>query len=315
MMLLSYTLTALAVAAIGYLLLSLLILRLYRAPRRVETGTPADFALSYHTVAIKTENGRRLHAWYVPSPETVEKAPAVVVMHGWGGNAEVMLPFAVLLYRAGYAILLLDARNHGRSDADTFSSMPRFAEDLEHGFDWLAARTEVDPQRIALLGHSVGAGAALLVASRREDVAAVVSIAAFAHPQQLMRRQMESHRIPYRPVGWLVLHYIERTIGHRFDAIAPLNTIRNIQCPVLLVHGNEDRCVPVSDAEAIHAQRAHRQVELLTLPGAEHDSVEHIERHGAEIITFLQGVFSPPGHEEQCVHHGGTENTEKNRYE
>jgi dipeptidyl aminopeptidase/acylaminoacyl peptidase len=104
---------------------------------------------------------------------------------------------------------------------------------------------------------------------------------------------MESHHIPYRPVGWLVLHYIERTIGHRFDAIAPLNTIRNVRCPVLLVHGSEDRSVPVSDAEAIHAQRAHRRVELLTLPGAEHDSVEHIERHGAELVTFLQGIFSP----------------------
>jgi dipeptidyl aminopeptidase/acylaminoacyl peptidase len=297
MMLLSYILTALVVVAIGYLLLSLLIQRLYRAPRRVETGTPADFGLPFHTVAIPTENGRRLHAWYVPSPAASENAPAVVAIHGWGGNAEVMLPFAVLLHRAGYATLLLDARNHGRSDADTFSSMPRFAEDLEHGFDWLAARTEIDPQRIALLGHSVGAGAALLVASRREDVAAVVSIAAFAHPQQLMRRQMESHRIPYRPVGWLVLHYIERTIGHRFDAIAPINTIRNIRCPVLLVHGCEDRSVPVSDAEAIHAQRAHRRVDLLTLPGAEHDSVEHIERHGSEIVTFLQGSFDHEAHE------------------
>jgi dipeptidyl aminopeptidase/acylaminoacyl peptidase len=290
MMLLSYTLTALAVAAIGYLLLSLLIRRLYRAPRRVESGSPADFDLPFHTVAIPTENGRRLHAWYVPSPGAAEKVPAVAVMHGWGGNAEVMLPFAALLYRAGYATLLLDARNHGRSDADTFSSMPRFAEDLEHGFDWLAARAEVDPRRIALLGHSVGAGAALLVASRRDEVAAVVSIAAFAHPHELMRRQMAAHRIPYRPVGWLVLQYIERTIGHRFDAIAPRNTIRNVRCPVLLVHGSEDRSVPLSDAEAIHAHRAHRRVELLTLPGAEHDSVEQIERHGAEIVAFLQGI-------------------------
>jgi hypothetical protein len=56
-------------------------------------------------------------------------------------------------------------------------------------------------------------------------------------------------------------------------------------------------------------------VELLTLPGAEHDSVEQIERHGAEIVAFLQGIFLPPGHEEHWVHHGGTEHTEKNRYE
>jgi pimeloyl-ACP methyl ester carboxylesterase len=52
----------------------------------------------------------------------------VAIMHGWGGNADHMLPFAALLHAAGHATLLLDARNHGSSDSDDFSSMPRFAE-------------------------------------------------------------------------------------------------------------------------------------------------------------------------------------------
>lgn len=275
-----------AIPAAGYLLLTLAVRRGYRAPRIAETGSPADLGLPYRAVAIPTGNDRRLFAWYIPPPGQ-GAAPAVAVLHGWGGNAEQMLPFAQHLHRAGYATLLLDARNHGRSDGDSFSSMPRFAEDLEHGFDWLAARPEIAPQRIALLGHSVGAGAALLLASRRSEVAAVVSIAAFAHPEALMRRQMEAHHIPYVPVGWAVLRYIERTIGVRYEAIAPVNTIRRVRCPVLLVHGRADRSVPVADAEAIHAQRSHRRVELLTVPGAEHDSVEQLETHSGELLAFL----------------------------
>jgi pimeloyl-ACP methyl ester carboxylesterase len=215
----------------------------------------------------------------------------VVAIHGWGGNAELMLPFALHLHRAGYAVLLIDARNHGRSDADTFSSMPRFAEDLEQGFEWLLGQPGVDPQRCALLGHSVGAAAALLVASRRRDVAAVVSIAAFAHPEQLMRRQMQAHGIPYIPLGWAVLRYIERLIGIRYEAIAPVHTIRHVQCPVLLVHGSEDSSVPISDAEAIYAHRKDQRVELLTLSGASHDSVEHIDRHREALLGFLQSAM------------------------
>lgn len=66
--------------------------------------------------------------------------------------------------------------------------MPRFAEDLEHGLDWLLQQPDVDPRRLFLSGHSVGAAAALLVASRREGLAGVVSIAAFANPAEMMRR-------------------------------------------------------------------------------------------------------------------------------
>ncbi|MDZ7752981.1 MAG: alpha/beta fold hydrolase [Gammaproteobacteria bacterium] len=278
----------------GYGLLSLFIRRGYRAPRIVESGTPADFGLPFHEESIPTANGRRLFAWYIPPPGESRPAPAVVVMHGWGSNAELMLPFAGLLHRSGYATLLVDARNHGRSDGDAFSSMPRFAEDLEHGFDWLTGVPEVDSGRIALLGHSVGAAAVLLVASRRPQVAAVVSIAAFAHPEELMRRQMRFHRIP-RPIAWLVLRYVERTIGARYEAIAPINTIGHIRCPVLLAHGAADRSVPVQDATAIYGARAHAGVELMLVPEADHDSVDRIEGHGDEIADFLQRSFRDAG--------------------
>ncbi len=270
-----------------YLLLAIGIRLAYRAPRRPEQGNPADAGLPYHAASITTANSRQLFAWYIPQPEVAGEAPAVVIMHGWGGNAEMMLPFARPLHRAGYAVLLLDARNHGSSDADSFSSMPRFAEDLEAGFDWLAGRPGVDAQRIALLGHSVGAAASLLLASRRQEVAAVISVSAFSHPEQIMRRQMRANHIPYALIGWLVLHYIEWTIGHRFDEIAPVNTIKQIRCPVLVVHGDEDRSVPVDDARAIYANAVSGLVEQLTLEGADHDSVEHIDTHAGALLDFL----------------------------
>jgi len=146
-----------------------LVRRLFEAPRRVETLTPADLGLPYRTERIGTENGKRLFAWYIPV-QNADPAPAVALLHGWGGNAQYLLPFARLLHAAGFAVLLLDARNHGRSDADDFSSMVKFAEDLEHGLDWLEAQPKVDAGRIGVLGHSVGAAAALLVASRRPRV-------------------------------------------------------------------------------------------------------------------------------------------------
>ncbi|RCX31794.1 alpha/beta hydrolase [Thioalbus denitrificans] len=265
----------------------------YRVPRHGHPATPESHGLSAEAVALATAGGKWLHAWFVPAG-TGRPGPAVAILHGWGGNAGLMLPFADLLHRAGYGVLLLDARNHGRSDSDDFSSLPRFAEDLEQGFDWLRARPEVDPAQVALLGHSVGAAAALLVAARRPEVAAVVSLAAFAHPVTLMRRQMRAHHIPYIPLGWWVLRVIQRTIGARYGDIAPVNTIRRVRCPVLLVHGEDDLAVPVADAERIHANRPGEHVRLRRLSATGHDSVERVREHGGELVGFLDGALRRP---------------------
>lgn len=289
----SLTLIVLTLLA-GGVLAPFLIRRAYRAPRIPEHRTPADLDLPYQTTHIPTANGKRLFAWFIPLPEGLDNSPAVAVIHGWGGNAGHMLPFASLLHREGYAVLLLDARNHGNSDADNFSSMPRFAEDLEHGLDWLGRQPHIDPQQLFLLGHSVGAAASLLVASRRPDLAGVASLSTFAHPETLMRRQMRSHHIPYLPIGWLLLRYIERTIKARFDDIAPCNTIQRATCPILLVHGEEDRSVPLADAQQIYANSPDDRVELLILPETGHDSRQAISTHGGSLVAFFRRCLDSP---------------------
>ncbi|WP_407278427.1 alpha/beta fold hydrolase [Aromatoleum evansii] len=255
------------------------------APRLRETETPAARGLAFETVRIPTTNGRLLHAWLIPA-EAAGRAPAVVIVHGWGGNAQMMLPLAGPLHRAGFATLLIDARCHGLSDADSFASLPRFAEDASHACDWLAGRAEIDPQRIALLGHSVGAGAVLLAASRRDDVAAVVSVAAFAHPQEMMNRWLAGRHVP-GIVARYILGHVERTIAHRFDDIAPLRSITRLDCPVLLVHGEQDTVVPPADARRILAAARPGTVELLSLPG-DHESFVDMEREIAGVVAFLQ---------------------------
>jgi len=267
----------------------------FRPPRVKEKGSPADFGLAFEEVSIPAADGKRLFGWVIPAPH--RPAPAVAILHGWGGNAEMMLPLAPSLHRAGYAVLLFDARCHGRSDPDTFASLPRFAEDLEHALDWLAQQPAVDPTRLAALGHSVGAGAALLAASRSQWLAAVVSVSAFAHPESMMRRFLASRRIPHHPLGRHILRHVEKTIGYRFDDIAPVHTIRQVRCPVLLVHGAEDETVPVEEALAI--RDAGKDVTLHLLPGSGHDPAGKIEEHGAVLTDFLQVAMAagPRGEE------------------
>lgn len=255
------------------------------APRIRECGVPGS--LPWREVNFPTAGGKTLFGWFIPAGE---RAPALAVLHGWGGNAEMMLPLAKPLHDAGYALLFFDARCHGRSDRDSFASLPRFAADLESALEWLQVQRDVDETRVGVVGHSVGAGAALLLAAQRRDLAAVVSLSAFAHPDRMMRRWLKSRRIPFWPLGAYILFYVQRVIGYRFDDIAPVHTIRAVNCPVLLVHGTEDKTVPVNEAREIYANRADKHVHLLLIPG-NHGEFGDLERYIETMTGFLDEVM------------------------
>lgn len=258
--------------------------RLFR-PGRAPGPSPAELGLAAEDVAIATARGKRLSAWFVaPDPAP---GPAVTVLHGWGSSAAELLPLAAPLHRAGLGVLLLDARCHGRSDDDDFASMPRFAEDLDHALDWLKARPEVDPARVAAIGHSVGGAAVILAASRRGDLRAAVAVSAFAHPRWMMRRWLRAFRIPYPVLGWWVLRHVERAIGHRYDDIAAVGVVARVRCPLLLVHGSDDCQVPASDARAIVAARGEAPVELVLVDGFGHGDPATVERMVPALMGFL----------------------------
>lgn len=253
----------------------------FRAPRRLETGTPDNIGLPFEQVWIPSVAGKRLFGWLLPADNAAE---TVVILHGWGGNAELMLPLARPIHAQGLNVLLFDARNHGNSDAHGFSSLPRFAEDLHHAIEWLRHEYPDACRRIALLGHSVGAGAVLLTASHRKDIDAVITIAAFGHPEWVMRRYLQ--RLPDLLVR-LINRYVQWVIGYRFAAIAPVNTVCAIHCPVLLVHGLADELVPVSDARAIASACPRNNLALLEIPDAGHTSVDKVKQHENHLLEFL----------------------------
>lgn len=277
----------------AWLLLRTALHRLIRAglaaPRVVEAQDPAQAGLSFRTVRIATVNQRSLHGWWIPSASGQDSGPAVVVLHGWGGNAEMMLPLARPLHEAGLGALFIDARCHGLSDDDSFASLPRFAEDVDHACEWLIGQAGVAAGKIGLIGHSVGAGAVLLAAARRPTVAAVVSVSAFVHPAEMMQRWLAARKVP----GWArryVLAYVQNVIGHRFDDIAPLTSMGRLQCPVLLVHGEDDEVVPVEDARRLYRAGRQGKARLLVLPG-DHETFVDLPREVAAIAGFLRQML------------------------
>lgn len=291
---LALTILAVAAALAAAVAFGLWWLRRSLTPTRLAESPPVrPGEPTPQQVRLPTVRGRSLNAWWLPQPFTpLQPAPAMVLMHGWGGNAATLWSAACHMHRAGFAVLLPESRNHGQSDADTFSSLPRFAEDLDAALDWAQQQPGVNARQLFALGHSVGGAAALLSASRRSDVKAVVSVSAFAHPEMVMRRWLATRHIPYWPLGWLVNRYVEHVIGHRFADIAPLHALPHVACRVLLVHGTRDDLVPLSCARQLQQQARAGQATLLDVPGT-HESFDDEATLMADVLQWLHTGATP----------------------
>lgn len=260
----------------------------FRIPRPKSLKTPQDYGFAYESVRIPTAHDKQLHAWFLPVDGATQ---TVLIAHGWGAHAELMLPLAVPFCNAGLNVLLFDARNHGQSDGHGYSSLPRFAEDIEHVLAWLQTHRPNACDKIALLGHSVGASASILVASRNDCLDALISISAFGHPEWVMNRYWQKLWLP----KWLahaLNRYVEWLIGNRFVDIAPIHTITRVNCPVLLLHGSADSVVPVADARAIAQAgfNARVSIQVCEIADAEHASVDKIEAHQGTLMQFLRAT-------------------------
>jgi len=134
-----------------------------------EIHTPAEYGLEFEEVPLRTADGLTLRGWWIPAPGSER---AVVILHGHGGSMDGDVHRAPMFHRAGYGVLLLDFRAHGRSPGRLATFGYRERWDVLAAVEFLKSR---GVQRIGLLGFSYGGMASMLAAPICPDVHAVVT--------------------------------------------------------------------------------------------------------------------------------------------
>jgi uncharacterized protein len=139
------------------------------------TTTPADLGIEFDAIEVTTADDVRLAAWYLPGTN----GAAVVVLHGAGSTRSSALDHAAVLHRNGFAVLLLDARGHGDSDGRAMDFGWYGDLDIAAAVEHLLTLDAVDPDRIGMLGLSMG-GEEAIGAAALDGVRAVVAEGATA---------------------------------------------------------------------------------------------------------------------------------------
>ncbi len=212
-----------------------------------------------------------LAGWYVPNQEADPAGPTVVLVHGWGSNKSQMLDRAQLL-RGTYNLLLVDLRNHGQSAEAPTTQGVREAGDLAAMLDWL--ETEKAPERVAMLGVSMGGATALATAARDDRIDALIVESTHATLSNAIQARLDRAGYPLSmPASWAVLLGTLLRTGEDTTSIDPLAIVHALgERPLLLVYGGRDASIGATDPADLRdaAKAAGVPVELEVCADAGH---------------------------------------------
>lgn len=222
-------------------------------------------------VRIERPDGRRLAAYdAAPAGLDEERLPVVIFPHGNAGNIAFRAALLDAFVRGtGARTVLFDYSGYGGNEGRP--SEKEVYRDGLAAYDHVAA-DGVPAERIVLYGESLGGAVALAVAAER-PVAGVVVQSGFASGSSMALRLY-----PWLPLTALLARGSFRNVDR----------LREIDAPLLLVHGRRDRIIPFAEGRRLE-QAAPAGTEFLAIEGAGHNDL--FEVAGPEYLALLGERF------------------------
>ncbi len=225
------------------------------------------------TIQLHTDDGLRLAAWFLPAtgvpiPAGAEPRPGPVVLicNGNAGDRSHRLPLATALTERGYAVLLFDYRGYAGNPGSP--SEDGLRADARAAMQALAGRPEVDAERIAYFGESLGAAVAGGLATERPPAALVLR----SPPPSIA--EMGRHHYPYLPVLDAFL----------LDRFALAEQLRGVRVPLLVLVTERDEIVPAGLSHRVFDAAAEPK-RYVTLAAAHHNDPAMLA--GEELLTAV----------------------------
>lgn len=212
-------------------------------------------------------------------------APAVLLAHGWGGNAAQMRAFVFPLLSAGYRVVAFDQPAHGVSEGK-LTGLPDFAEVLTQ-VAWQAGAVQ------GVIAHSLGGAAAALAIAQGLRMRRAVVIGASLDVASYARRFARWHGMPER-VREAMQSAIEERFGVRWSQLEAPRLAPRLSAPALVVHDWDDRAVPWRHGAEL--ARHWPGARLLTTSGLGHRRIlqdEAVTRAAAEFIAGKESLPHP----------------------
>lgn len=229
---------------------------------------PSSYRDTAEILKVRTATGDLISALYLPNPSA---RYILMVSHG---NAEDLgddRDWLELLRQAGYGVFAYDYQGYGTSEGKPTEKAVYL--DVVAAYEYLNSQLHVPPERIIIMGRSVGSGPATYLAARR-PAAALILQSPFVSAFRVITK------VPLLP----------------FDKFRNDREIRTVRCPVLVLHGSADAIIPPWHGKKLF-ELANAPKKFVLLQGAGHNDVEYAARSAylAALREFRETLpASPP---------------------
>lgn len=220
-----------------------------------------DLLPQTEVVIYKSRDGLDIHAVLtLPKGKEAKSLPLIMLPHGGPHGPRDYFTLdrdAKVLAQHGYAVLQPNFRGSGGFGRNFEQAGYRnwgktMIDDMTDGVNYLAEKGIIDKGRVCSYGGSYGGYAALMSAIREPDLYKCVVGFVGVFDLNLMYTDGD---IPERASG---IRYLEKVIGRDqtdLDAQSPIKQLDRLKAPVFIIHGGEDRRVPI-----IHANRLREEL-------------------------------------------------------
>tara|TARA_B100000315_G_scaffold45852_1_gene40650 strand:- start:3673 stop:4425 length:753 start_codon:yes stop_codon:yes gene_type:complete len=206
--------------------------------------------LPLEDVWFQAADGTPLFGWYV---QASAQAPVLLWCHGNAGNIAHRLGNLAHLFHQGLSVFLFDYRGYGRSHGKP--SERGLYQDALAAYAYLTTVRKIASKRLVVFGRSLGSAVAGYVVSQ-QSAAGLILESSFPSIAYMAR----THYFGL-PAHWL--------LRARFDLVSRL---RNVKVPLLVIHGDRDRIVPIQLGKAVY-ETVMTSKDFYIVSGAGHNDV------------------------------------------
>ena len=241
--------------------------------RKIEPGNPSSEAMRAYRIDLNDGPFRI-------SATTFGDGLPAMLLHGWGGSANDMLPLARALAQAGWRSVVFDMPGHGRSPQRE-SSLVEFLRAMR-----LVAGALGTPEII--VGHSFGGAAAVFgITELLLPVRAAVLVAPAPGPSYYVDQFVRAVGLPAARTDGMVRQLVER-VGRPMESLDALVAARAATVPALIVHDPRDREVSFEFAKQM--QEAWRGSRLMPAPSLGHKRILRDATMIDAAVDFVRSV-------------------------
>lgn len=235
------------------------------SPRLIFPTFPSSYQASDFPLLLQTDSGLNIPASYLPNPEATF---TVLYSHGNGEDLGDIQPTLKKFQNRGYRVFAYEYPGYGLADGK--ASVSNTFAAARAAYLYLTQDLQIDPQTLLLYGRSLGSGPSHYLA-QNFPVGGLILDGAFVSTYRVMTHY------PLVP-------------GDKFQN---LRRIRQLEIPILVIHGKQDETVPFWHGEVLYRQ-APEPKQYLWVEEAGHNDLEEVagDDYWSALKTFTQG-FAP----------------------